>query len=281
MKIRLILLMLIINVSIALAQIDINILRQDYSPFETLQVEITLNNPTRELLANDVKIDNIKIAPFIVPLEKNKYFVYFDVPDIENNTYNLTVNSRFLINNALTDVTERKEFNVINSNYSLSVKPAILIIDKNNLKESYKIILKNNNYPLDVNIKLDSDFLYPARNTISLLDNEEKNLFIFSKQGAVEEAKIILNYDRIYEIPVIIKSSQIINEENNSIEEAEQKASFITEQPFLTRELAPDEAVSGPLEFRNNLNRNLRIKFYLTDDLNKIIRINTTNIILK
>ncbi len=285
MKIRLIILIFLINISVALAQIDINILRENYSALETLQAEITLDNPIKELSSNDITIDNTKIAPFIFSLDKNKYFVYLDIPKLEPKSYNLNVQSRFVINNILTDITQQKEFNLVDSDVSLAIKPAILILNKNDIKTFYKITLKNNADKLgelNVNVNITSDFLYPARNIISLEKGEERNLFIFSKQGNIKDTKIILSYDRVYEIPIIVKSEVIIGEEPPiKTEEVQKKASFITEQPFLIRTLNRDEAVSGPLEFRNNLNRSLKVEFYLTDNLNEVIRINLTSITLK
>ena len=68
MKIKILLLVFLFNVSIAFAQIDINLLRENYSNFETIQAEITLENPLKNLSANDIKIDNIKVAPLTFPL---------------------------------------------------------------------------------------------------------------------------------------------------------------------------------------------------------------------
>ena len=178
MKIKLIALIFLINISIALAQVDINIYRDNYSSLETLQAEINLDNPTKNLSANDITIDNVKISPFIFNLDKNKYFVYFDLLNLESKNHSLIVDSRFVIDNALTDLQKSKEFNVIDSDSSLSIKPAILFIDKNDIKQSYKITLKNNkdsNDILDVSVNLTSDFLYPARKILSFVRNEEKN----------------------------------------------------------------------------------------------------------
>ena len=285
MKIKLIALIFLINISIALAQVDINIYRDNYSSLETLQAEITLDNPTKNLSANDITIDNTKIAPFIFNLAENKYFVYFDLLNLESKNHSLIVNSRFLIDNALTDVQRSKEFNIIDSDSSLSIKPAILFIDENDLKQSYKIILKNNKDTddiLDVSVNLTSDFLYPARKILSFVRNEEKNLFIFTQQGVVEDSKIILTYDRVYEIPIVIKSTEETqgSDEINNIEEVDEKVSFVTAESSLIRTLNTNQAISGPLEFKNNLDRNLNVKFYLTGNLDEVIRLKTTQITL-
>ncbi|MDP6641842.1 MAG: hypothetical protein QGF74_00460, partial [Candidatus Nanoarchaeia archaeon] len=275
MKIKLIALIFLINISIALAQVDINIYRDNYSSLETLQAEITLDNPTKNLSANDITIDNTKIAPFIFNLAENKYFVYFDLLNLESKNHSLIVNSRFLIDNALTDVQRSKEFNIIDSDSSLSIKPAILFIDENDLKQSYKITLKNNKDTddiLDVSVNLTSDFLYPARKILSFVRNEEKNLFIFTQQGVVEDSKIILTYDRVYEIPIVIKSTEETqgSDEINNIEEVDEKVSFVTAESSLIRTLNTNQAISGPLEFKNNLDRNLNVKFYLTGNLDEV-----------
>jgi|TARA_Y100000310_G_C20698899_1_gene827832 hypothetical protein len=285
MKIKLIALIFLINISIALAQVDINIYRDNYSSLETLQAEITLDNPTKNLSANDITIDNTKIAPFIFNLAENKYFVYFDLLNLESKNHSLIVNSRFLIDNALTDVQRSKEFNIIDSDSSLSIKPAILFIDENDLKQSYKITLKNNKDTddiLDVSVNLTSDFLYPARKILSFVRNEEKNLFIFTQQGVVEDSKIILTYDRVYEIPIVIKSTEETqgSDEINNIEEVDEKVSFVTAESSLIRTLNTNQAISGPLEFKNNLDRNLNVKFYLTGNLDEVIRLKTTQITL-
>ncbi len=284
MKIKLIALIFLINISIALAQVDINIYRDNYSSLETLQAEINLDNPTKNLSANDITIDNVKIAPFIFNLDKNKYFVYFDLLNLESKNHSLIVNSRFVIDNALTDLQKSKEFNVIDSDSSLSIKPAILFIDKNDIKQSYKITLKNNkdsNDILDVSVNLTSDFLYPARKILSFVRNEEKNLFIFTQQGVIEDSKIILTYDRVYEIPIIIKSTEEIQgSEETNVEEIEEKASFVTAESSLIRTLNTGQVISSSLEFKNNLDRNLDIKFYLTGNLDEVIRLKTTQITL-
>ena len=281
MKIKILLLVFLFNVSIAFAQIDINLLRENYSNFETIQAEITLENPLKNLSANDIKIDNIKVAPLIFSLEENKYFIYFNLPNLQNGTHNLSVSSRFLINNALTDIVSEKEFNIIESNSSLSIKPGILFINKNSLQWHYSIILKNNNQPLDISVDLDSDFLYPVRTNIFLENNEEKNLFIIPKEGSIQDSKLILNYENTYEIPIIILDYKMENDSNTNLEESEKKVSFIVSQSSLTRVLNTDQSISGPIEFKNNLNRNINVKFYLTGDLDKIIKINITQMKLK
>lgn len=281
MKIKILLLVFLFNVSIAFAQIDINLLRENYSNLETIQLEVTLEDPLKNLSANDIKIDNLKVAPLIFSLEENKYFVYFNLPNLQNGTHNISVSSRFLINNALTDVISEKEFNIVESNSSLSIKPGILFIDKNSLQGHYIIILKNNNQPLDVFVDLDSDFLYPVRTNIFLGSNEEKNLFIIPKEGLIKDSKIILSYENVYEIPVIILDYQMTNDSSIDSNEIEKKVSFVVSQPSLTRVLNADQSISGPIEFKNNLNRDINVRFYLTGDLDKIIKINVTQMKLK
>tara|TARA_Y100000034_G_scaffold136997_1_gene218163 strand:- start:8920 stop:10182 length:1263 start_codon:yes stop_codon:yes gene_type:complete len=287
MKLKLIyLVVFLLSLNIVIAQIDVNLFREEYSSLETLQAEITfLETPSKSFLPNDIKLTNneteIKVPSIIIPLEENKYHIYFNLPNLQYSKYNLSIESLFIVNNILKEITIDKEFNVIETD-SLTINPPIFKI--NNILDSYSVSLKNNkNNILNVNINLVSDFIYSARDSITLNPNEQKNLILITKEGLVEDTILTLNYGtKSYTIPIIIEKETILEKESQEeiILEIE-KASFLASSPDLEKTLNKDQAISGSLDFQNNLNKDLIVRFSLSNNLKEIVRINISQAKLK
>src|SRR3989338_4056138 len=76
---------------------DINILtyREEYSPLETFQAEIILDKePLNELTSLNFEFyggKQIGILLFLEKLSSKRYFVYFNIPNIEGGDYSFKV----------------------------------------------------------------------------------------------------------------------------------------------------------------------------------------------
>src|SRR3989344_5592462 len=128
-----------------LVNADIVLFKEKYSVGETFPAELNFLN-----LIDDIKTENIKvldsnkqvtdIGVLIQKIDNDNYFVYFDIPQIDEGDYFLIVKDvKFLENNILIKKDFIKDFSVVKDvNDIISVKPA-LIIYKLDEKSFFKV----------------------------------------------------------------------------------------------------------------------------------------------
>jgi len=112
-------LIVMLTFSISAYASDINILtyRDDYRPLETFQAEIIFDKePLSELSILNFEFSKNNAIGIILNLEKlsnKRYFVYFDIPNIENGIYKFRVkNVNIIDNGVLRRISEEKPVNV-------------------------------------------------------------------------------------------------------------------------------------------------------------------------
>jgi len=105
---------------------DINILtyRDNYRPLETFQAEIILDkeplNELNNLNFELYKDESVGILLFLEKLSNKRYFVYFDIPDVEKGEYNFKIkNVDTIEDGVLRRISEEKiiEIQSINSGF--------------------------------------------------------------------------------------------------------------------------------------------------------------------
>mgnify|MGYP001602203056 CR=1 FL=1 len=105
MRIFYIFLIFIINICIVNAEIDI--FKQEYSPKETFQAELNFEDLVEEIKSSDIVILNSASQPtnvgiLLTKITKKRYFVYFDIPLLEEGAYTFIVNDvKYLQNSVL------------------------------------------------------------------------------------------------------------------------------------------------------------------------------------
>jgi len=118
-------LVILLVICISASASDINILtyREDYSPLETFQAEIIFDKePLNELTSLNFEFYKDNPIGTLLVLEKlnnKRYFVYFNIPDVEGGEYKLKVKNVDIIDGSLKRISEEKtiQVNKINSGF--------------------------------------------------------------------------------------------------------------------------------------------------------------------
>lgn len=288
MKIKILFLFILffisINVFAQQSLIEISLLKENYLPAETLQTEIFLNqDPERELAVTNIFLrdnsnQNIKIAPIFTEIEKNHYFVYFDLPqDLEEGSYSFTVEKvLFKKDNILTEVIETKIFNLTKEDLPiLAIKPAVIVVDVENPKFEIKVENKGD-IPIGFTIETTEKILHLYKTPITLQASRSRTFKFTINTSEIKEnlkENLVINYSRSYTIPIYIFKEKIEEVEEKEIETIK----FITELSYLEKTIEKDLTLKGALKFQNLLNETLHdLNFKLTGNLADIVRLNLT-----
>jgi hypothetical protein len=277
-----ILILLLILLPIVNAQdISISLSKDNYYQYETLQAEIFINLSVIGKITssnfNLINEDNVKIPVpiFLEEISDNHYFVYFDIPELNNGTYYFLVKDIWYSDILLKKTSKSQKF-YLDEIKSISIYPAIL-----NKLNSANLQMINKAQP--INITIESDILNISKKI--LLDKKINYYFDIPKN--IDKFNIKINYDhRNYLIPVIPYQEE--NVENMIMEETKQliipiqkKEITLLNSTFGTHfvdkiELANDSSRSGPFYIKNTGTLSINLTFHLTGDLNYITRLNLT-----
>jgi hypothetical protein len=177
--------------------IEITLSKSIYSPFETLQAEITGNFIS---LSNDNVFIYNNNEPRLTPvisglfLNNNVYYYYAVLPKIEGNYSLRILNAEYTKEGVLTTEPIIKDFYIEKNNYtfdSLSINPGFIVTSKDfsiNIKSPFKNQLVKINYQ-------------SYNKTVSLIEDQEKTIDFLIKDINVPDSFIYINN---YKIPVFI-----------------------------------------------------------------------------
>lgn len=277
MRIYLLLFILLLP-SVFAQEITSSLYQEIYQPGETLQLEFTTSNLVSEPSTANIKLfdslnNEIKVAPFLLKIKPDNYFVYFDLPEnLADGSYRLVLNKlKVNVDGVLKEVNHEINFNLTKKTSIVSISPAVFILNK----DSELQVQLNNKGPLVAVELTTSDFIKHPYTGSEQLTGFSSRKFYFDADltGIVYNTKgyININYsNESYAIPVFIITGSL---------EPIQAFEFITELTSLSRTLNKKEEVRGGLGIRNRLNEDLKdVYFELTGNLNEIIKLNITHV---
>ena len=284
-----ILFLILLSINVLAQEIILN--REIYSPYETLQANISLNFlPTKDIQLNQIFLFDSQnksyfIAPFLTKIDDNSYYIYFDLPyNTKEDNYTLKISKiLYVLNNVLVEKTISKQFSIINDNYTISISPAII-----NASNSEEFYIKTINHGKIINITvITSNGIIHPYNQPQQIGDSKSFRFILNSENSQEEVILFYN-NKNYTIPVytnIIKQSEINLSDNKTNITNQEKIinpiTLITNLSSIIRYLDKNEVLQGPLLIQNNLNQSLSINFNLNGNINQIVEINSTTINLK
>lgn len=194
-------------------QVKLNLADQTYSPGETIQLEILTQNPEVEPSASNLRLFDsnnreVKVAPLLTKVTENYYYAYFDLPEsLTSGEYKIVLSDlRFNINNTLKEVSSETKFNVLVSKPTLSIKPALFIVDKDTKELQLRITNKDSTTQISFST---SDFIkhpYEKPETLSGLTSRKFYFNLDLKNIAQDTQGFInLSYENeSYSIPVFV-----------------------------------------------------------------------------
>ncbi len=277
MKLLYIFLIFIINIYAVNA--EITLFKETYSPKETFQAELSFKNLVEEIKPVNIVILNSDNQPtniglLLKKINEEKYFVYFEVPEIEDGPYFLAVkNVKYLDSGILKKESFLKEFSIKNEEENLiSVKPPIIVFvfeDKN----FFKIDIKNNgNNILNLKMLEESNSTNLFNNNLTIAKNSEDSFYFILIEDQIKERdklNIKLSYnEKIFFLPVYILKSRL--KETLAFYTENEKTNLFS----LELEIQFGNYVEKSLFIENNLNQNLtNLSIQLSDNLKDLLKL--------
>lgn len=263
--------------------VDIEFIKEQYSPGETVQMRLItepLEKPLKpEQLALYVNGIKKPIAPFFTRYTENTYLLYFDLPLlIDGPTYFKVEKILYRGSAGLQEYIVEKEISINNeSNLILSVIPAFVVLEKN--QEEFQIQVENKQASIMVNISATQgiDHVY---NTPQTLNQNGRRIFKFSVDRSIiqSNAVVTLEYDTtMYTVPIMQRQAII---EQPSPQTTEQpKLLFLAAKPEVRQTIKPTVILAGTLSLMNQGNSTLEnISLAFIGNIKAIASIDTTTI---
>lgn len=211
-------------------------------------------------LYND--LGKVVISPLVV-----ENYVYFDLPLVSGN-YTLFTSS------------ENSSFYVYDSNDSLRVKPAIVLLEDS--KGSFSLNLRCVKGDCNVSVVGNNDIV-PRKSNI-IVDNDN----VYFDYDIINDSLVYLTYsNHTYTIPVVYLKEEVIETDvneivvNETVVVVENKTALVFLVSSASQNLVLDlgSFKSGDLKVQNNLGSVINnLEYTLTGDLNRIVSLNETHI---
>jgi len=285
---------------------DLEILtyRDSYNKFETVQLEVTLVNGTfssplsvSNLNLRDSSGGLISIAKNSLKINETKYFYYFDVPDVPEGRYKISISGVSYVREGVNYLSEfSTNLSVADGDADiLSLRPGYVLSNVGaNEEASFSLILTNKGTNgLNVVLNKEGDFFNFQQQSFSLNPGQTKNIGIITRLSASDEAnldgKIRVNYaGKFYEIPFLVFRSDIVTREvvdlNETVDEGAVDLSLI-ENPVLITTLSGRELENltisldvneyyppGQIVVKNNANVDLmNVEYSIIGDAGEIL----------
>ena len=266
-----ILILLLLLLPLVNAQdITVSIAKDSYHQHETLQAEVSFNlSLTDEITASNFALidknnNTIPTTVFLEEITKDHYFIYFNIPELDNGTYHFLVKDIVYTDDSLRKTSKSKEFFLDNLT-SISIFPAIL----NHVNST---TLKINNYGNPINITIKSEEINLSK-TVFLENTVNIDLEIPVNE---DEFNIRVDYlDTFYLIPVIPyniakETKPLIITKENIILLNSSLGTYFNKNFILEKNSTP----KGPFYIKNTLNYAVNgLTFSLTGNLAEIVRL--------
>jgi len=286
---KLIFLVIFLILSSSVFAVSIDFYKGNYKSKETVQAEIDFGNLT---LLEGFKHSNvflygeeeIPLALNIYELGENKYFLYFNLPELSNRTYNFLLKDIFYSTNGeLRKESFSKNLSVVKG-VGVSINPALFYLDienwenprlginiKNNLDEEIVLSFSSDSKYVEFSkeeYSLDAGEEYVFRAILNMREYPEKNF----------RSELVINYGNSssYKVPIIVNklTDDLVSEGGEVQEEEKGELKFTENIEKVERNLSSEEIVEGSLGFKNSGNKTLyNFDYSLTGDLSDIIRI--------
>jgi len=294
-------LMILLCIGSVNSALDISLERSSYCKGESFLADINLKNkPLRDLSLSDISVldrygRHMTIGLYLIKFNDNKYYAYFEVPDLMKENYKFYVdNYLFIENNQIKEENNFTSFSVGSCTGNvLNVDPRAIKLDLNK-KNNFILRFRNNGDNL-ININLNGKGTF-SKSIFELTGKTSKDITVnyngsgddiinakygnlsyniyVSLIGIKEEIKIIKNETVIENqtVPVEEEPVEVLPIEKEEVPKDSLK--FGDEYKEIVLELNQDEKREGHLTLKNFYNGSLyNISIGSTNNLNEIILI--------
>ncbi len=213
--------------------VDFKTYRDEYKSYETVQVNITIENITlsKDLeLSNFVLLDknnnSISIVKNKIKVNNYNYLFYFDLPSLVQDTYQIGLKNVFYTKNGISKTGEFFSDLVIIEGDSdiVSLRPAFVYSKILTSQEAPFTLTLNNKGKnrIDILLEKEGDFFSFQQDSFSLSPGSTKNVNVFTslynKKGKSFDGLIKVNYADNYDIPFnVVRTDYFENITENNI----------------------------------------------------------------
>jgi hypothetical protein len=279
--------------SVSAKPLDITFQREIYAARETVQAEIKLNVELEEnIKATDIRLLNSTfgridyVSPFIVQFTDDYYYLYFNLPRLEEGNYTFQV-LNLIYKKSGTYVKENQTETLTIENTSdrpiITISPGAIKVTDLETRDTFKFFIDNiENKEVNINLSKTLDFIFLSDDTLKLGPNEKAPFNVYFQNTDGYE-HIILDYTNgSYDILVWFEDSKPYeNETNVTLNETIETdcIRFVSPENSVNFTIDQNNTISGYLRFRNFCNSPIyNINFNLTGNLKNIIKLNITNL---
>ncbi len=240
---------LFLSLSMAFADqhVSITLSRYVHASGETVQAEISLSNPARELTSKQIKVRDasgvvVNVAPFLLQLH-DQYFLYFDLPEIlQEGAYTLSLeNVPFVVNGTLIEETHTVEFSVEAHQPILAVRPGGLVITDD--LEEFQLRVVNLQQTTNVTLHSPEWITHPYSSEQIINEGTTRLLKFTIDQTHLPPVDTVehlsLSYDRYtYDIPLYYYHTTTARDDGSALE-------ILNGVTFINRTLRQDQTLQG------------------------------------
>ncbi len=262
--------------------ITIEVMKESYSPGETVQIKIITEPLEKPLKADQLAlyVDGVKkpIAPFFTRYSDTIYLLYFDLPLLVPGIVQFKVEKiLYKGTGVLEEITAEQEIPITSEPDSiLSIIPAFVVLEKN--QREFQIQVENKHGGMTFNITASPSIahLYTTLQTISL---NGKRIFKFNVDlnKLEQDAAVQINHEgTLYRISVLKRQQIIEPQQNETLPEAKNLV-FLAAKPEVRKSITTDVSLSGILSLKNEGNITLEnIQVRAVGAIEQIATIDTT-----
>jgi len=288
-------LVLLSLVSVSFAD-EIQLSKENYSSFETLQAVIEVNlTPLQALSPSNVVLvrpdGSILEVPRYLGAEDKRYYFSVALPSLPEGEYTLALrNARYKEGNLIKNIELESTFNISNREENLvQVFPGFILKSIKSYETpvlSFEMMNKGKN-SVQVSFSSSSSFLNRElpRKTLSPGGKETVSFRIIPSEEEVYRGDFLIHYNEnfTYSIPVVlIKEASPPVEENKTVVLPQEDAgslAFDIIESSLERELAFNESLEGQIPFQNTGEVDLHdLQFSFEGQISSVSRIDTPSL---
>jgi len=254
--------------------IETSLMKGEYAPGETVQADISLDNPVEDPKLTSISLTEgktkVSITPFLKKVSVNHYFLFFTLPlTAKNGTYALHLsNIPFIVNGTLKEVSSAYNITVKKEGPFISLFPGVFIISD---EKDIQLAVTNKGQSTFLTVQTPPFISHSYQQPQTLNEGATRTLkfTLLPLPEEVRQANITLLYEKEYIIPLFFASQQQPPQGNEG--EEKNPIVFITESAAINRTLKQQVTLEGDLTIKNTLNTTAEnISVFLTGDLVEI-----------
>lgn len=276
-KFILILVLLLVFNFVSGFSLNVNFEKDSYSAGDTLQADILFDDDIQgEILTEDIELNcngKIDVAPFLLRLEDNHYYSYFDLPlNLDNQNCSVILNDIIYSENGFLQQTDFiTNFILNNTNNSVYVNPGAVRITDVGDADTFIVQITNTGLnTTNYSISTIQTFFDISKKSLLLNPGQIGEFYVYTSDvlyNNVGKAEIKLDYVDSFSIPIFF----LVEDEPLIENTTESRLEFVNDFDNFNVSINKNESTYGFVKFKNYGDDINNLVFELTGDLSKVV----------